>query len=141
MLARRSIDRGAMAGWTLLAVLLLATAGCKKPIIRPAEWAELRVEPEPVEIRVVALRNKDVANLSADDIVKVLRRLELSDERILELGPELHNALATSGAAEILVGKKSVVTFKVHGGYLAVRPVSRNGFIYDMKRGQFGLMP
>lgn len=140
MLARRSVDRGAMAGWTLLVGLLLAIAGCKKPI-RPAEWAELRVEPKPVEIRVVALRNKDVANLSADDVVKVLRKLELSDERILELGPDLHNALATAGAAEILVGKKSVVTFKVHGVYLAVRPVSRNGFIYDMKRGQFGLMP
>jgi hypothetical protein len=129
-----------MTGWTLLVVLLLAIAGCKKPI-RPAEWAELRIEPDPVEVRVVALQNKDAANLSADDVVRVLRKLELSDDRILELGPDLHNALGTAGAAEILVGKKSVVAFKVHGGYLAVRPASRSGFIYDLKRGQFGLMP
>jgi hypothetical protein len=123
-----------------MTALAFAVVGCKNPI-RPAEWSELRVEPEPVEVRVVARQNKDVANLTGDDIVRVLRKLELSDERILELGPDLHNALATAGAAEIMVGKKSVVAFKVHGGYLTVRPASRNGFIYDLKRGQFGLMP
>lgn len=141
MLVRRERIFGTMAGMLLVLVpLALEVVGCNKAI-RPAEWPELRTEGRPKELRVVPKSNKEVADVSANDIVRVMRQVGLSDEQIFNLGTELHDALLASGAAEIMYGGQSLVRVTVSGEYLFVRSRSQGTLVYDIARGRFGLVP
>ena len=86
--------------------------------------------------RVIAMPNRQVAGLDADDVVRVMQRAGFSDEQILELGTELRNGLASSGAAQIRVGDKVESIFAVDGRYLHVSSRRRGSFIYDLKTGR-----
>lgn len=124
----------------VLVPLALEVAGCNNAF-QPARWAELRSEPEPKELRIVPRSNKDVANLSPDDIVNVMQRVGFSDEEILVLGTDLHNALRSSGAAGVIYGRETEVVYAVNGELLFVNSRSQGTFIYDLARSRFGLMP
>lgn len=143
MLARRGRISGAMTGVLLLLVALaLEVVGCNESV-RPAEWPELRSRRqgrEARELRVVPGSNKEVADLSPDDIVRVCRQIGLSDEQILTLATDLHNALRSSGAAIIAQGKEAKAVLKVSGKYLFVRTPSRGSLAYNLARGEFGLL-
>jgi len=121
-----------------LVVLALEVAGCN---VRPAEWPELRFEDNAARLQVVPMRNEEVAELTTDDIVKVMRRLGLSDEQILEMGGDLFTALRSSGAAKLVAGKSPEATLAVNSGYLFIRSRLQGSFIYDIDDGRFGLLP
>jgi len=89
-------------------------------------------------IEVVPLRYKDVLTLSSDDIVRVMRRAGFSDEKILEHGTNLHDALAHSGAAQIRINRRLEAVFAINGDsvYISSRP--RGNFIYNVKTGWVG---
>ncbi|GAI19495.1 unnamed protein product, partial [marine sediment metagenome] len=70
--------------------------------------------------QVIPVSNREVAALSAEDIVRVMLRAGFSDEQILELGTELRNELGLSGAAQINVGDKMEAIFAVDGDYVYV---------------------
>lgn len=89
------------------------------------------------QAQVILLPNRDIAALSADDIVGVMRRGGFSDERILDLGTDLRNMLASSGAAKIRVGDKIEAIFAVDGRCLHVTSRLRGSFIYDLKKRTF----
>ena len=120
-------------------VLALEVVGCNR--LRPAQWPELRFEDAPRQLRVVPRQSADAADLKPADIVRVLRRVGFSDEQILELGTDLHTALRSSGAAEIVNGKDAEVTFAVNNEYLFVRSRLQGSFIYDIADSRFGLLP
>jgi len=63
-------------------------------------------------------------------------RAGFSDEQILQLGTDLRNELARSGAAQISVGDKVEATFAVRGDYVYVTAYKRGSFIYEMKTGR-----
>lgn len=86
---------------------------------------------------VIAVPNRQVAGLSADDTVRVMRRAGLADRQILELGTELRNALASSGAANVRVGNKVEAIFAVDGDCLHASSRTRGSFIYDLKKRTF----
>ena len=87
--------------------------------------------------RVIALSNNgDVIALSAEDIVRVMQQAGLSDEQILELGTDLRNALASSGAAQIQVGEVVEAIFAVRGNYLHVSSYHRGSFIFNSETGR-----
>jgi hypothetical protein len=123
--------------FVLIAWLSAGFTGCK-----PLEWpvfgggggggknGGLKVKP---------VSNRDVAALTSDDIVHIMRRAGFSDDQILELGTEVRNALMTSGAAEIKKDKVEVI-FAVRGEYVFVTTRLRGNFIYDIKKGAFGIM-
>lgn len=90
---------------------------------------------QPNELKIVPLGNQDVIELSADDVVRVMRRAGFSDEQILELGPELRDGLAESGAAQVRLKDKVEVVFAVHGKYLFITSRLRGSFIYDVGKG------
>ena len=87
--------------------------------------------------QVIALPNQQVADLDADDVARVMRRAGFADQQILELGAELRNSLAASGAAQIRIHDKVEAIFAVDGRYLHVASRRRGSFIYDLEKHAF----
>ena len=86
--------------------------------------------------KVVPVSNREVAARSAEDIVQVMLQAGFSDERILELGTDLRNELARSGAAQITVGEKVEAIFAVNGDHVSVSTRLRGSFLYDLRKKQ-----
>ena len=112
-----------------LLILILNLSGCALGV---------RQDDKPkTDARVIALSNNgDVVALSANDIVSVMRKAGFSNEQTLELGTDLRNALASSGAAQIQVGKVVETIFAVRGNYLHVSSYRRGSFIFNSETGE-----
>jgi len=140
----------------VLVPLALGVAGCGW--LRPVEWAELgsgsnreplqresRPESRPSQrrstdgLRIVARSGREVVRLTPDDIVRIMQRVGFSDDQILELGTDLHNALLLSGGAEVLYGKRTEMIFIVSNRQVQIQSHSRGTFIYDVLMQQFVL--
>ena len=91
------------------------------------------------KLQVTPLSNQDVIAMSADDIIRIMRRAGFSDEQILQLGTDVRNALLLSGAAQVRLRDKVEVIFAVHDDYVFITTRLRGSFIYDVKAGGFGL--
>jgi hypothetical protein len=91
------------------------------------------------ELQVTPLSNQDVITLSADDVIRIMRRAGFSDEQILRLGTDVRSALLLSGAAQVRLRDKVEVIFAVHDDYVFITTRLRGHFIYDVKAGGFGL--
>ncbi|UCD52168.1 MAG: hypothetical protein JSW27_05925 [Phycisphaerales bacterium] len=131
----------------LMAALALAVMGCQA---QPAQWSELgpggaRYEQQQQSqprnrygsIRIVAQSNREVADLSPDDVVKIMRRIGFTDEQILELGTELHDAMLTSGAVRVLDRDETEAIARVGGTQVYIGSRTRGNFVYDLGYGQF----
>jgi len=79
-----------------------------------------------------------VADLSSDDIVRIMRRIGFPDDLILELGTDLHRTLAQSGAARVLDKREVEAVLRVSGRYVYITSRTRGVFIYDLSTGEFG---
>lgn len=154
-------------GWMIplvLALLALEVVGCRNGV-EPVEWPELgsqrsqgsqgsqrsqgsqaqrsqgsrssRREPKAT-LEVVPRNNRDVANLSPDDIINVMEQVGFSDEQILRLGPDLHEALFTSGAAAVTYGKEAEVVYAVSGEHLFIQSRTEGTFMYNITKSRFG---
>ncbi len=121
----------------LLVPLALEMTGCKA---QPAEWPELRHEGEKRVIQIEPKSNREVADLHPDDVVRVARKIGLTDEQILSLGTDLHNAMLLSGAAYVLVGDEKEALLRVQGKYVLIYSASRGSFSYDLSRSDFGFV-
>ena len=86
------------------------------------------------EAQVLPVSNREVAALSAEDIARVMLQAGFSDEQIVDLGTELRNELARSGAAQINIEDKVESIFAVHGDYVYVSSRLRGSFIYDLRK-------
>ncbi len=84
---------------------------------------------------VIPLSNQDAVTLSADDIMQLMRQAGFSDEQILELGTDLRNGLALSGAAQLKLGDKVEAIFAVQGNRVYVTTRLRGSFIYRCGKG------
>ncbi len=119
-----------VAGVLILMLLGLGSGGCGGLFKRSSD--------DSLQLRVVPQENRDQADLSAKDILRVMERVGFSDEQIIQLGPELHRALQTAGAAEIKLGKKTEMAFGVNGERLFITSRSRGTFVYNIASGRFG---
>jgi len=120
----------------------LVASGCRA---EPARWSEIgteleRQEVQDQQIRIEPQSNRETAQLSADDVIVVMKRIGFSPEQILDFGPALHDAVLHSGAARVRVGKRVEAILQVRGRLLFIRSNSRGSFIYDLDKGRFGLM-
>jgi len=86
---------------------------------------------------VVPVSSRDVAALSSDDVVRVMRRAGFSDEQILELGTQLRDALLLSGAAQIKQGNIVEAIFAINDNNVYVTARLRGNFIYDLQKGSW----
>lgn len=129
----------------VLAVLALEVAGCSN-LLKPREWLPFRhkAKDQPVmdtRLRVVPRGGGQATTLSADDVVSVLRQMGFANEQIVDLGPVLHEALRTSGAAALVGGKQAEVLFAINDGYVWVQSHSQGSFIYDIEDHRIGVLP
>jgi hypothetical protein len=149
--------------WTTVCILTLAAwaltlTGCHA---QPAEWSELGEKNQPqaqeqdpqqeqerprpqntkgLHVVPVSRRGNAVIELRADDVIRILRGMGCSDEQILEIGRDLHDALAGTGAAQIMFGKKVEANMQTGGeNQVLISSANRGVFIYDLRRRQLGL--
>ncbi len=85
-------------------------------------------------LRVTAFSNREQTELSPDDVVRVLRRVGLVDEEILEVGPEMRNALASSGGARLQKGVTVEAMLAVDADRLHVSSRRTGSFIYPLQK-------
>lgn len=151
---RRNIMVSTVTILALLVAVVLEVAGCGA---RPVEWGALgsesrrgeassrsmESEPQrqaPREVRGVhieAQANQEVADLSSDDIVRIMRRVGFPDDMILELGGEMHSALLRSGAARVIDKNQVEALLRINGRYVYITSRTRGTFVYDPTTGQF----
>lgn len=148
-----SILKATTGALLVLVPLALEVAGC-----RPVEWAELgsgssreeprwegRSERQPSRrnsaegLRIVARSGREVVQLSPDDVIRIMQRIGFSDDQILELGPDLYNALLQSGAAEVFYGRRTEMILVVSNRQVRIQSHSRGTFVYDVLMQQFVL--
>ena len=144
MLNKRRFTFGATTGILLVMVLLaLEVVGCNDGF-GSVEWPVLGSRRSRREakatLEVVPRKNKDAANLSPDDIINVMEQVGFGGMQIRELGPQLHGALYTSGAAAITYGKEVEVIYAVKGEYLFIQSRTQGTFVYNITKSQFGAM-
>ena len=101
---------------------LLNTAGCTQ---------------DGIDGEVVLRPNRDVAALSADDIVRVMQRAGFADDQIIHLCTDLRNSLSSTGAAHIVIDGKVEAIFAVEGERLYIASRLRGSFIYNLAQDTF----
>jgi hypothetical protein len=146
------------ASLLVLVALALETVGCHGAI-QPVEWSELGAANRPTrenppaaeskprkasrqskeELRIVARSTTQVASLSPNDIIRIMRRIGFDDQQILDLGTDLYNALRLSGGAEVYYGKRALMIFAVQNGQIQIQSDTRGSFVYDLAQGRFVL--
>ena len=133
----------------VLAPLALEVVGCNGGL-KPVEWSELGSEERPARqsrqsrpsregLQIVARSNREVARLSPDDVIRIMQRVGFSDDQILVLGTDLHNALLQSGGAEVYYGKSLEMILAVNNQQVQIQSRSRGTFVYDVGAGRFVL--
>ena len=135
-----------LTGTLVLVVLALTMAGCQA---QPAAWPELgagsrsqsqeQSRSNTKGLHIVPQRSHAVAELKANDVIKIMRSIGCTDEQIVDLGTDLRDILAQDGAARIMVGKKLEALMQVSGNQVLITSNSRGTFVYDLRRGQIGL--
>lgn len=117
----------ASSGLTLLLLFALGVMGCGGT--------------RRSAIQVIPLSSRSVLELSADDVVRVMRRAGFSDPQILEYGPDLRDGLAQSGAVQVRIGNKVEAVFAInldHGPCVYITTRLRGSFIYNLQTGWAG---
>lgn len=112
------------ASIALAIVLPLAVTGCATTGGDPAvALATDTVIPVSVgEARFVPAYN----------LADAMLRAGFGRDEILKYGPTVHNALATSGGAQVRQGKQVSAIFAVYGNRLYVTSLSRGTFTQDL---------
>jgi hypothetical protein len=90
---------------------------------------------DPTKFHVIPVSSRDVAALSSDDVVRIMRRAGFSDDQILELGTQVRNAILLSGAVEIKRGKVVEAIFAVKDNNVFITAGLRGNFIYNAENG------
>lgn len=113
-----SRNGGAMFA-ALLALLALSLGGCMRH----------------TGIQVLPIGNQDTLQLTADDVVQVMRAAGFSDAQIYEHGTTVRDGIASSGAVQVRVDDTIEVIFAVKGDSVYVSTLGRGHFIYNAKTG------
>ncbi|GEM_PF-6362090 len=85
---------------------------------------------------VKPLSNRDTAELTAEQTVEIMLASGFSEQEIIANGPQLRNALAVSGAAQIRRGTGVDALYVVELGRIHVSARSRRPFIYDLRQSE-----
>ncbi len=86
-------------------------------------------------IQVIPISNQYVLNLTADDVVEVMRRAGFSDMQIWEHGTALREGLARSGAVQVRIDGRAEAIFAINGSDVFISTATRGYFIYNVNSG------
>jgi hypothetical protein len=109
-------------GLLAVAGLVSALAGCMT-VDRSVELATSSVVPITVG---------DANVVPAYDLAAAMVEAGFTEEEILRYGPDVHEALATSGGAQVREGKVVNALMAVHGNDLYITSRSRGTFVRHM---------
>jgi hypothetical protein len=87
---------------------------------------------EKPALDVTPITGRDVVALSADDIVRVMRRAGFTDVEIVTVGPYVRNALATAGGARLKLDNTVDAMFAVDGNNLHISSRRAGSFVYPL---------
>lgn len=137
----------------LLVALVWLLAGCNA---KPVQWSELGAggetqhrDPAPRresrkqkkqndgEIQIVPQKNTEVADLSPDDIVAIMRWIGFTDEHILILGTDMRDALLQSGRAKVMYKGEAEAIVAINGAQVYVQSRSRGSYVHQIGGGPF----
>jgi len=80
-------------------------------------------------------------DLKASEIIHIMQRIGLTREQIIDLGPDLRNAMRATGAAELMHGEQTVVRLAANEDHLFVQSRSQGSFVYCLKEQRFVPVP
>jgi hypothetical protein len=103
-----------------LFVLALSLAGCAYT---------------PGGIRVEQLNSRSVLELSADNVVDIMRAAGFTDDQIIEHGTEVRDGLAQTGAVQIHVNRRVEAVFAAKDQDVYISTQLRGLFIYNIHTG------
>ncbi|HYG75123.1 MAG TPA: hypothetical protein VEK08_08980 [Planctomycetota bacterium] len=114
--------------WPVILMMSLAVTGCRK---RNTTGNSLALATS--HNGVIANPNRYAAELGAEDILALMRAAGLTDKSIVDLGPDLRTALATTGGATIRVAGKVEAICMAEPHRIVVTSRMRGPFVYDLK--------
>ena len=85
--------------------------------------------------RVLETPGQELVDLSPDDVARIMLRAGFTHDQILDLGPDLRDALAGSGAAGIRMGEWTEAMVSVSGQRVYVSTRRRGSFVYQPEAG------
>ena len=133
----------------VLALLAMHLVGCHA---QPAQWPELGRDRDRFDnrttrdkrpaaneplLKIEPFTSSEVAQLSADDIVRITKRIGFTDQQVIELGADLRNALYLSGGARVIYRGNVDALIQVRGPDIYIQTASRGQHVYDMTHGTF----
>ena len=86
-------------------------------------------------IQVVPIASQHVLELTANDVVEIMRRAGFTDMQIWEHGTALREGLARSGAVQIRINGRVEALFAIRGSDVYINTLTRGFFIYNVNTG------
>ena len=86
-------------------------------------------------IEVIPLNSRNVLNLSADNVVDIMRAAGFTDEQIIEHGTAVRDGLAQTGAVQIKVNGTVEAIFAAKEQDVYISTQLRGLFIYNINTG------
>lgn len=107
-----------------------------EPLREPVQKGAATTESFDEEsiIQILPLGNKDVLELTADDVVQVMRATGFSDKQIYEHGTAVRDGMAESGAVQIKIDGAIKAVFTVEGDSVYINS-SKGPLVYNVKTG------
>lgn len=115
----RPVSFAALSILVALALAGCSTTGMDRSVV-------LATEP------VTAISVGDQTMVPAYDLADAMLRAGFSREEVLQHGPAIHSALATSGGAQVRQGKAVSAIFAVYGERLYVTSLARGTFVIPL---------
>ena len=116
----KSKNGGVMLVSMLLALMALSLGGCMR---------------QPTGIQILPMGNQDVLELTANDVVQVMRAAGFSDDQIYEHGAAVHDGMARSGAVQVKIDDTYEAVFAAKGDSIYISTRSRGHFLYNINTG------
>jgi len=145
------VNRRHMFGLGLRAIVLVPLAvqlmGCHA---QPAQWPELGRDGSPsrttrdtrpaasnAAMSVQPVTSSEVADLSADDVIKIAMKIGFTKQQIVQFGADLRDALHQSGAARVLIRGNVEALLRVQSGNVWISSATYGDHVYSLSTGQF----
>jgi hypothetical protein len=107
-----------------IALAILPLLGCASTMDRSIALTEQTVTP---------ITSGDQQSVSAYDLAEAMLQAGFTPEQILKDGPQIRNALATSGGAQVRYNHLAEAMFAVHGQVLYVTSRTRGTFTQPLR--------